>query len=220
MVPTDKFKQIALLAARNNMRLNSCFGGDKAADITLEVFDEVNREIPLRDRRWVIQHIQFPTQQHIDKCRDLGLSVTTCTNFEWGKGSEIYVERLGKDYASRAMPLRRWLDAGVPVAQSTDFGPFAPMFTLWQSLKRIHGLSGQSFAGPDQKISREEAIKMYTINGARVLFWEDKLGSIEEGKLADLAVLDHDILTCPLDEIRDTRVLMTMVGGEIVHGAM
>jgi predicted amidohydrolase YtcJ len=50
-----------------------------------------------------------------------------------------------------------------------------------------------------------------------VLFWEDKIGSIEEGKLADLVVLDHDILTCPLDEIKDTRVLMTMVDGEVVY---
>jgi predicted amidohydrolase YtcJ len=58
---------------------------------------------------------------------------------------------------------------------------------------------------------------MYTINGARVLFWEDKLGSIEAGKLADLVVLDNDILACPLDEIKDTKVLMTMVGGEIVY---
>ena len=58
---------------------------------------------------------------------------------------------------------------------------------------------------------------MYTINGARVLFWEDKLGSIEAGKLADLVVLDKDILTCPLDEIKDTKVLMTMVGGEVVY---
>jgi len=219
MVPTDKFKQIARIAARNNMRLNSCFGGVKAADVTLEAFEEINSEIPIRDKRWVIQHIQFPTQEHIDKCRELGLSVTTCTNFEWGKGAEIYVGRLGKDFASKAMPLRRWLDTGVPIAQSTDFGPYMPMFTLWQSLKRIHGLTGQSFAGTDQKITREEAIKIYTINGARVFFWEDRLGSIEEGKLADLVVLDNDILTCPLDEIKETRVLLTMVGGEIVHKA-
>ena len=58
---------------------------------------------------------------------------------------------------------------------------------------------------------------MYTINGANVLFWEDNLGSIEVGKLADLVVLDKDILTCALDEIKDTKVLMTMMGGEIVY---
>ena len=216
-VHTDKFKQIALLAARNNLRLNSCFGGDRAADITLEVFEEVNSEIPIKDRRWVLQHIQFPTQRQIDKCKELGLSVTTNSNFEFSKGTEVYVARLGKEMAARAIPLRLWLDAGVPIAQSTDGAHFQPMFTIWQSLKRIHGLSGESYAGPDQKITREEALRMYTINGARVLFWEDKVGSIEVGKLADLVVLDNDILTCPLDEIKDTKVLMTMVGGEVVY---
>jgi len=217
LVSTDKFKQIALMAARHNLRLNSCFGGDKAADITLDVFDEVNREIPIKYRRWVVQHIQFPSRENIEKCKALGLSVTSCTNFEWGKGKEVYLERLGKEYAKRAIPLRRWLYAGVPIAQSTDFGPYMPMFTLWQSLKRIHGLTGESYAGADQQISREEALRMYTIHGATVLFWENRIGSIEAGKLADLVVLDNDILTCPLDEIKDTGVLMTMVNGKPVH---
>ena len=63
----------------------------------------------------------------------------------------------------------------------------------------------------------EEALRIYTINGARVLFWEDKLGSIEAGKLADLVVLEKDILTCPIDDIKETRVLMTMVGGNVVY---
>ena len=70
---------------------------------------------------------------------------------------------------------------------------------------------------PLKKITREEAIRLYTINGAKVLFWEDKLGSIEAGKLADLVVLDKDILTCPLDEIKDTKVLLTMIQGDVVY---
>jgi predicted amidohydrolase YtcJ len=216
-IPTDKFKTIAMLAAKNNLRLNSCFGGDKAADITLEVFEEVDQEIPIRDRRWVIQHIQFPTQKQIDQCKKLRLSVTMSPNFEFSKGAEVYVPRLGKDMATRAMPMRKWLDTGIPVAQGTDGAHYQPMFTIWQSLKRIHGLTGESLAGPDQKITREEAIRIYTINGARVLFQENELGSIEQGKLADLVVLDNDILNCPLDEIKDTGILMTMVGGEVVY---
>lgn len=216
-VPTPKFKQIALLAAKNNLRFNSCVGGDRAADITLEVFEEVNKKVPISDKRWVIQHIRFSSQNNINKCKELGVYVTICTNFEWGEGTEVYANKLGNEFAAKAMPLRRWLDSCVCVALSTDFGPFHPMFTLWQSLKRVHGQTGKSFAGKDQRITREEAIRMYTINGAKVLFWEDNLGSIEVGKLADLVILDNDILTCPLDEIKETRVLMTMMGGEIVY---
>ena len=72
---------------------------------------------------------------------------------------------------------------------------------------------------PAKRISREEALRMYTINGARVVFMEDRLGSIEPGKLADLVVLDRDIMTVPVDEIRDAQVMLTMVGGEIVYEA-
>jgi len=91
------------------------------------------------------------------------------------------------------------------------------MFTIWNSLKRVDGRTGESLMTPHKEITREEALRIYTINGARVLLWEDKVGSIEEGKLADLVVLNNDILTCPLDEIRDTKVLMTIVGGEVVY---
>lgn len=217
LVTTETLKHIALLAARNNLRLNSCISGNKAADVTLKVFEEVNREIPIKDRRWAIQHVQFASQENFDKCKELGICVTVCTNFEWGEGAEVYVGRLGRNLAAEAMPLRPWLDAGVCISQGTDWGPYQPMFTIWQSLKRVYGLTGESLAGPAQKITREEALRMYTINGARVLFWEDKLGTIEAGKLADLVVLDNDILTCPLDEIKDTKVLMTMVSGEVVY---
>jgi len=76
---------------------------------------------------------------------------------------------------------------------------------------------GHCFALGASSFQRKKVLRIYTINGARVLFWEDKLGSIEAGKLADLVVLEKDILTCPIDDIRETRVLMTMVGGDVVY---
>lgn len=217
LISLEKFKQIALIAAKNNIRLNSCFAGDLAADIALEAYEYAHREIQISGKRWVLQHIEFPSRENIAKCKELGLSVTTSTNFEWGKGAECYVPRLGKAKAAQAIPLRQWLDAGVEVAQSTDYGPFEPMKTLWQSLKRVHGLTGERLAPPSEQITREEAIRIYTMNGAKVLFWEDQLGSIEIGKLADLVVLDKDILSCPLEEIEDAQVLMTIVGGKVVY---
>jgi len=216
-ISNEKLKEIAVLAAKYNLRMNIQVGGDKATDIALETYEAVSREIPIEDRRWVLQHIQHPSQENIDKCRKLGLAITTVSNFEYSKGKETYVKRLGGDYCERAIPLRRWLDAGVLVAQSTDGAHHEPMFTIWNSLKRVDGRTGESLMTPHKEITREEALRIYTINGARVLLWEDKVGSIEEGKLADLVVLNNDILTCPLDEIRDTKVLMTIVGGEVVY---
>jgi predicted amidohydrolase YtcJ len=216
-ISSEKLKKIALLAARYNLRMNVQVGGDKATDIALEVYEAVNREIPIKDRRWLLQHIQHPSQENINKCQELGVVVTTVSSFEYSKGTETYVKRLGGDYCERAIPLRRWLDAGVLVAQSTDGAHYQPMFTIWQSLTRLDGRTGESLMTPHKEITREEALKIYTINGARVLFWEDKLGSIEAGKLADLVVLDTDILTCPVEEIKETIVLMTMVNGEVVY---
>lgn len=217
-VSTKKLRQIVLLAARYNLRMNLQVGGDKAADIALKVYEEVNREIPIHGRRWVLQHIQHPSHENICQCAELGVMITTSSNFEYSKGAETYSRRLRGDYCDRAIPLRRWTDAGVLVGQSTDGAHYQPMFTLWNSLKRIDGRTGKSLMTQDKEITREEALRLYTINGAWILFWEDKLGSIEEGKLADLVVLDNDILTCPLDEIKHTKVLMTMVGGEVVFG--
>lgn len=218
LIPQEKLNQIALLAARNDLRLNSCVAGDKAIDITLEAFEEANKEVSIKDRRWLIQHISFPNRENIRKCKELGVVITTCSNFEWGEGEGFYMNRFGgRDYCDRLVPFRDWLDAGVITAQSTDFGPYQPMFTIWQSLKRIDGHTGKSLMTPHKKITREEAIRLYTINGAKVLFWENKLGSIEPGKLADLVVLDKDILTCPLDEIKDTEILLTMIQGEVVY---
>ncbi len=218
-IETDKLKEICFLAARYNIRMNVEVGGDKATDIALDAYEEVNRKISIRGKRWVLQHIQHPSMDHIRKCKELGVAVTTASNFEYSKGEETYVKRLGGDYCQRAIPFRRWLDTGVLVSQSTDGAHYQPLFTIWNSLRRIDGRTGKSLMTPDKEITREEAVRLYTINGAKVLFWENKLGSIEEGKLADLVVLENDILTCPLDEIRDTRVRMTMVGGKVVHQA-
>ena len=110
------------------------------------------------------------------------------------------------------------LDGGVPVSQSTDWGPHEALFTLWQSLARQSGLTGE-MVGPAQRISREEALRMYTINNAKLLFAETKTGSLEPGKLADLAVLSKDYLGVPVEEIGSIVSLLTMVGGKVVYAA-
>ncbi|HUM82108.1 MAG TPA: amidohydrolase family protein, partial [Methanothrix sp.] len=109
---------------------------------------------------------------------------------------------------------------GVPIAQSTDGAHYDAMFTLWNSLKRTDGRTGKSLMTPYKQITREEALKLYTINSAYVIFMEDKIGSIEPGKLADLVILNRDILKCPIDDILTTKALCTMVGGKAVHGSL
>jgi predicted amidohydrolase YtcJ len=215
-VADEVFRDVLGKVARSGLRAQVQCAGGAAIDKVLGMYEEIDREIPLRDRRWVIEHCQFPSKQNIDTCRRLGIIPTSTTNFLWLHGS-IYVRSFGEGLACEAVPFRAWLEGGVPAVQSTDGRCYAPAFVFWQSLARRDGLTGRALATPAQKLTRSDALRIYTAHGARVTFWEDRLGSLEPGKLADLVVLSDDIMTIDEDRIPETRVLATLVGGRPVH---
>ena len=115
------------------------------------------------------------------------------------------------------MPNKTWVDAGVVVKGGSDVAPIDPMLGLWTYVTR-EDITG-AVSDPIERVSREEALRMYTINGAYGTFQENMLGSIEVGKLADLVILGGDPLTVPVDEIRDIPILVTIAGGQIVYEA-
>jgi hypothetical protein len=217
LIPPEHYRSILNLAASMGFRIHAEAAGRGSIEIALKAFADIDRAMSIHEKRYVLEHCEFPTTAQIAACKRLGVAPTTSTNFVWGKGEEVYQQRLGDDYAEHAIPLREWLDGGVPVAQSTDWGPHEALFTLWQSLARHAGLTGR-VVGARQRITREEAIRCFTWNGAWALKMENELGSLEAGKKADLIVLDADPLTCDEDEIKDICVLMTMLDGKIVHG--
>lgn len=145
-----------------------------------------------------------------------GVVATTTTNFLWNYDT-VYLRCFGEDMSANAVPLRDWLDAGVMVSQSTDGRPYDPIFTLWQSLTRRGGVTGHVFGLPHQKITRNEALRLATYNAAYAAFWEHRIGSIERGKLADIAILSQDIMTIDEDRIAETKVETTLLGGQPVH---
>ena len=216
LIDPDKYREVVRLAVAHDFRLFTECAGRGSIEITLDALKAADAERSIRDRRFVIEHCEFPTPEQIQMCAELGVIPTTSTNFIWGKGAEVYEGRLGADYAERAIPLREWLDAGVPVCQSTDWGPRGAMFTLWQSLVRHAGLTGKC-VGEGQHITREEAIRIFTINGAHALGMETEIGSLEVGKRADLVVLSDDLLNCSLNKIRDIEVLLTLRDGEVIY---
>lgn len=219
LIPWDHYRAILQLAARMNFRIHAEGAGRGSIGLALKAFDEIDRVTPIRDKRYVLEHCEFPTREQIAECKRLGVAPTTSTNFVWGKGEEVYRQRLGPSYADRAIPLRDWLDGGVPISQSTDWGPHEAFFTLWQSLTRHAGLTGE-VVGPEQRITREEAIRCFTYNGAWALKLEHELGSIEVGKRADLIVADTDPSTCEEAKIKDIRVAATLLDGNVVHGSL
>ena len=214
----ETFERILWSAARANLRVQVQCAGGAAIDKVLGMYEAIDREIPLLGKRWVIEHCQFPSPENMATCRRLGVIPTSTTNFLWLYGS-VYVRSFGRELAQDAIPFKPWLEAGIPVVQSTDGKPYPPVFALWQMLARKDGLTGEALTTPKQRLTRAEALRMYTANGAYVTFWEQELGTLEPGKRADLVVLSQDIMTVDEDRIPETRVLGTLVGGAAVHDA-
>jgi predicted amidohydrolase YtcJ len=224
--PNDvqKAKDLALLAARHGLRVNFGTGDEMGPDLILDVYDYVNQHVPIKDERFVIMHMPYATQANVAKAKELGVAITTSNNFEYDeywKGMEDFERAFGdraEHYSSIFVPWKWWVDAGVPAALGSDNKEPIPLFTIWHAMTRL-GRSGASNMMPSKKISREDAIRIQTINGAKLLNWEHKIGSLEEGKLADMVVIDTDILESEIDEIKDSQVLATYLGGKIVFQA-
>jgi predicted amidohydrolase YtcJ len=215
-LPSDEaFKEIVFDSARAGLRVQVQCSGGAAIDKVLSLYQQVDREIPIEGKRWTIQHCQFPSQDNVETCCELGVIPTTTTNFLLNYGS-VYERAFGPELAQEAIPFKKWIDAGVPVAQCTDGRPYEPMVAFWGMLSRQDAVSGKAF-GPGQKLSRADALRAYTLNGARAAFWEHATGSIEPGKFADMVILSDDIMTIPEERIPDTKVLATLVGGKAVH---
>jgi len=217
----EQITKVAMLAARLDVRMNFPVGGDRMADTVLEALEAVNEIYPLNGRNWVIAHTPYMTRQRLQRIKALGLDVTANSNSEYKLTREIYkltYRELADEMATINTPWRWIIDSGVVAAQSTDNVFAVPMFTLWHSLKRASEAPGEVLMTPSKAISREEALRLHTIDGARILQWDDEIGSIEPGKFADLVILDTDILNCELDAIRHTKILATYLGGRLVFG--
>ena len=195
-----------------------CAGG-KAMDIVLNAFEETDKLKPIKGRRFAIIHAYQPTEQNFETCRRLGIAVASQPSFLYYLG-ESYYENVGHERSEWLKPHRAWIDNGIIVASGTDspVTPYLPFPSLWTSIARRTEVNNVQM-GTEQSITREEAIRLYTINGAYHTFEETIKGSVEPGKLADMIVVDRDILTCPLDDIKETKVLRTILGGKTVYEA-
>jgi predicted amidohydrolase YtcJ len=209
-LPRPQAKELLLHCAANDIR--AVMIGTR----NLELYAEVDREIPLKGRRWVISHISLTSPREIDEIARMGLILTTHTNNYLYKGLRELAQRLPPERHQEINPLRSLLEAGVKVALATDNVPVSPFLPISQVVARTAYGSKERVA-PQQALSRADALRCATINGAYLTFDEDKKGSLEVGKLADLAVLSADPLAVEEGSLPNIRSLMTMVGGRMVH---
>ena len=157
------------------------------------------------------------TQDEINRAADLGLAVSTHTNRYIYKEGHLLKQRLGAERENEISPLRSLVDAGVKLSLGTDNVPVSMFYPIWQAVARKSLYTGEVIA-PEQKLSREQALRAATVDSAWLTFEEDKKGSIETGKFADLAVLSADPLTVEEDGLKDISSELTVVGGKIVWG--
>ena len=209
-LPRDQAKQLLLHCAANDIR------AVMIGSSNLDLYDEVDREIPLQGRRWVISHISTIPPRDIERIVRMGLVLTTHTNNYLYKGLHAQAQRLPPERHGEIVPLRSLLNAGVKVSLATDNVPVSPFLPIWQTVARTSYQTKERI-GASEALSRADALRCATVGGAYLTFDENKKGSLEVGKLADLAVVSADPLVTEESSIPDTHSLMTMVGGRIVH---
>ncbi len=209
-LPRPQAKELLLHCAANDIR--AVMIGSR----NLELYEEVDREIPLKGRRWVISHVSLTSPREIEQIARMGLVLTTHTNNYLYKGLRELAQRLPPERHAEINPLRSLLEAGVKVALATDNVPVSPFLPISQAVARTAYQTKERVA-PQQALARADALRCATTNGAYLTFDEDRKGSLAPGKLADLAVLSADPLTVEEASLADIRALMTMVGGRMVH---
>lgn len=210
-LPREALKEVLIEAARNGIRAVGILPN------MLDLFADVDKIAPIAGQRWVLGHVVSLTPDQVKQVASLGLAVTThLTAYIYKRGSEL-VEKLGRDRAGEIVPLRSLREAGVPVSFGSDNAPLSLFQSLSLAVNRRDRMG--ALISPEQALTREEALECATLGGAKLTFEDTEKGSIAVGKLADLAVLSADPLSCASDELARIESELTIVDGRIVYRA-
>jgi predicted amidohydrolase YtcJ len=223
-VPRENLIEMARVANRLGWQMTAHTTGGGATDALLDAYEAADRDRSIVDRRFTVTHGNFPNAQAIQRARRLGVAFDSQPAWLHLDGAAIK-DVFGPERMRDFLPLKSMFDAGVVVAGGSDhmirfdsrnaINPYNPFFGMWMAITRktVDG----AVLGPDQAVTREQALRMWTLNGAWMTFDEKIKGSIEPGKLADLVVISKDYLRCPVDDIKDIEALLTVVGGQVVY---
>ena len=221
--PTDEamaeLEKIIRWAAARRMGFQIHWNPERTVDKLLTILERVNAETPLAPLRWAINHLYNASDKSLQRIKALGIgwSVQDSLYYSGAQFKKVF----GVDVAQRSPPIRNALDMGVKVGAGTDahrvsnYNPFVSLG--WFVTGRT--IDGKSTIGEGQHPTRAEALRMYTMGSAWFANADDRRGSLEPGKFADLAVLSWDYMTVPANEIAGIESLLTIVGGKLVYAA-
>jgi predicted amidohydrolase YtcJ len=222
-VPPDKLLSVMQAARDKGWQLTAHAQGGGAVDTLLDVFEKLNRQRPLRPTRSLLIHASFQSPQAIARMKSMGIlaDIQPIWLYEDAPALE---KVFGQEVMRYFIPLRTYRNAGIVLAGGSDhmigFGkdtatnPYNPFLSIWIAVTRR--MSNGEILYPEERLTREEALRMYTSWAAYLQFNEGNRGSLERGKLADLVVIDRDYLTCPEEEIKNIQPVMTVLDGRIV----
>lgn len=212
MYANEEMHDIFLKAHRSGLQLAVHAIGDRAIEQVISIFEKVQEDQDAPSPRHRIEHLELPTEAHLERMREAGLIASMQPNFigRWSGPGEVYEQRLGRERTTTNNPLRWVRKHRVKLCFGSDGMPYGPLYG-------IHYAVNGFFAC--QRIGVEQAIRAYASGGAFASFQEDLKGGLAEGKLADLVVLDRDPTKHP-ESIKDVKILATVVGGKVVYGRL
>jgi hypothetical protein len=223
-ISADKLKNIIRTGHKLGWQMSSHVTGDAGVDAVLDAVEASNEDSPVAPRRYNLIHAYFPDAETAKRVARLGVVVDTQPAWFYKDGDAL-LDALGETRMKRFIGVRTWRDAGVKVALNADhmqgfdpdtsLNPYNPFRAMQTAITRK--TEGGKVIGPEQKVSREEALRMFTIEPAWMSFDETRKGSIEVGKLADVAILTGDFMSVPEEKLHALRAQTTIVGGKVVY---
>jgi predicted amidohydrolase YtcJ len=224
-IPLERLVPMVRAAVENGLQFTAHSVGDGAEHTLLDAYEEVNRSTPIAATRPCLTHSNFMSQEAVEQAARLGVVMDIQPAWLWLDGKTLLAQ-FGDERLAYFQPLKSIFEAGAIAGGGSDHmqkigrlrsvNPYDPFLGMWTTIKRVpRGMDTPLH--PEQALTREQAIRYYTINNAHLMFLEDKVGSLEPGKLADMFVVDRDLLTCPLDDIRDAKALATYLEGKLVY---
>lgn len=216
--PEEEMEKIVMRAHMAGLRVSIHSIGDRGVDIALNCIEKAQKAKPVKDMRHRIEHNSCCTPKQLKRMKKLGVVPSSSIGYMFGLGDQ-YAENFGPErvrwlHPHKTMKEMRIIAGGNSDCPVTFYSPWVQMYT---AVTRKSS-SGQVVC-PEEALNVMDTIRVYTINGAYLSKEESIKGSIEAGKLADMIVLDRDVLTIPSEEIKDVKVLTTIVGGSVVYSA-
>jgi hypothetical protein len=224
-IPADRLLPMVRSTVENNLQFTAHSVGDGAVHALLDAYEQVKREMPIRHTRPCITHSNFMSREAVELAAKLGVCVDIQPAWLY-LDTRTLVAQFGYERLRYFQPLRSIFAAGGIAGGGSDhmqkigsfrsINPYNPFLAMQITMSR----EARWYDGvlhSEESLTREQALRFYTINNAYIMFMDQVTGSLEPNKLADFAVLDRDILTCPVDQIKDTQVLATYLGGKRVH---